>query len=122
MRYTPRQIQVHLDTACLLGYVCREQGRLLDPDAPAGITVLPTDPSLVSILHQFTIALLCLDRDCPPTWTCPCNALRRRYNRPPADHETPTDALALGELRRALDRQRQWFRHPGHAPDEWSAC
>ncbi len=47
-------------------------------------------------LHQFAIALLCLARDCPPAWTCPCNALRRRYNRPPADGAASTDALARG--------------------------
>lgn len=85
--------------ACMLGFACKEHARLADPDAPAGIILLPHDPPVVSILHQFAIALLGLPRDCPDEYSCACNAVRERFNAAPPDHEQPTDALSLEDLR-----------------------
>jgi hypothetical protein len=96
--------------ACTLGYLTRGRERLMDPDAPTGMTVIPHDPGVITILHQFAIALLALPRDCPADWTCDCNSIRARYNAAPPDHDQPTDMLSLSslsELRRAIQEGQQ---------------
>jgi len=90
------------EIACLLGFVCKERPRLADHDAPAAVLFLPQDPAIVTVLHQFAIGLLGLPRDCPIAWTCACNAIRERFNAPPPDHEQPTDALSLADIRRLI--------------------
>lgn len=99
------EARILFEMACLLGFITKEP-RMLDPDAPHGVTMMPTNPSILSLLHQFAIALLCLDPDCPEDWTCQCNDVRRRYNAPPATHDQPTDVLNREDLRRATPRLR----------------
>ena len=91
--------------ACVLGFACRERHSLLDPDAPSGPILLPTDPAVVSVLHQFAIDLLALPRDCPDELGCACNDIRARFNMAPPDHEQPTDALSLQDLRKMVERK-----------------
>lgn len=96
--------------ACALGYLTRERERLMDPDAPKGITALPQDLGVVTILHQFAIALMALPKDCPDDWTCACNTIRARYNAAPPDHDQPTDTFslsALNDLRRRVQEKQQ---------------
>lgn len=94
------------EIACLLGYWHHEHVRLTDPDAPAGTILLPRDPGVTALLHQYTIALLCLPKACPPAWTCHCNTIRARFNAPPPDHETPTGAYTVEDLEREAQRPR----------------
>lgn len=105
----PQPVQ-QFAVACMLGYLSKERARLCDPEAPAGAVFIPRDPGLITVLHQFAIALLALPRDCPDDWPCDCNRIRARFNAPPPDHEQPSDALTLDELRRALTR------HPRDRP------
>jgi hypothetical protein len=86
------------EVACLLGYWHHEHVRLADPDAPGGTILLPRDPGITTLLHQYAIALLGLPRDCPQNWTCHCNAIRARFNAPPPDHEAPTGAFSVDDL------------------------
>lgn len=87
------QQRMEHEIACLIGFWQREHKRLLDPDAPTGPIHLPRDPSIQTLLHQFAIGLLCLDKKCPPSWGCHCNSIRSRFNAPPPDHEAPTGAF-----------------------------
>ncbi len=100
------QARLYFELACLIGYIYRESHHLLDPDAPPGTTYIPNDPSMVTILHQFAIALLHLPQQCPAGWTCHCNIIRRRFNMPPGDHDQPTDTLTLAELAQEPDSDR----------------
>lgn len=93
--------------ACILGFACKERARLTDPDAPAGIILLPQDPAVVSILHQFAIGLLSLPRDCPDESPCACNNIRERFNAPPPDHQQPTDALSLANIQQHIQQQQE---------------
>lgn len=106
VRVTTRARQQEFDVACLLGYIAKEYHRIADPDAPAGLTLLPTDPGIVTILHQFAIGLLALDEHCPAGWLCTCNALRGTFNAPPPDHERPTDQFAISQLQDYAARLR----------------
>ncbi len=106
-RYTPDQARLHFELACLLGYVELDRARLLSGDAPASLTFLPTDPQYVAILHQYAIAMLCRAADCPSARGCICNSVRTRFNRPPADHDQPTDILTTQALTREIARQRR---------------
>ncbi|WIG60514.1 MAG: hypothetical protein OJF49_003262 [Ktedonobacterales bacterium] len=108
-----RDPDLHFAIACLLGFVCKERARLTDPDAPAGVLIPPRDPAITTILHQFAIGLLCLPRDCPPTWSCPCNQIRARFNYPPPTHDQPTDTLDVAAIRTHLRSQP----HPPDRPD-----
>lgn len=94
------------DMSCLIGLIHREP-HLLDPDAPHGVTLLPTNPGIVSLLHQFAIALLCLEPECPPDALCQCNTIRSRYNAPPPDHEQPTETLSEQALHQTISRHEQ---------------
>ena len=94
------QRQMEFAIACLLGYWHHEHDRLVDPDSPGGTILLPRDPGVITLLHQYAIALLCLARDCPVEWKCHCNAIRARFNAPPPDHELPTGQFTLAELGR----------------------
>ena len=98
------EARILFEMACMLGYLTKAQLHMLDPNAPHGVTLLPRDPSLVSLTHQFAIALLCLDPCCPEEWSCQCNLVRKRYNAPPPEHEQPTDTLNVADLRRAIPR------------------
>jgi hypothetical protein len=98
---------VEFEIACLIGYWHHEYPRLTDPDAPGGYILLPQESGVVSLLHQYAIALLCLDRDCPSTWECHCNDVRARFNAPPPDHEEPTGQYTLADLERESHRQRR---------------
>lgn len=98
MQYDAEEATLHFEMACLMGYLSKERQRLLDPYAPAGLTLPPQDPSLVTVLHQFAIGLLCLQPQCPKHWTCDCNAIRLRFNVPPDDHAEQTDASDLRDL------------------------
>ncbi len=95
--------RILFDMACMVGLLHRERS-LLDPHAPPDTILLPTTASLLSLLHQFAIALLCLEPVCPPAWTCHCNVIHERYNAPPADHDRPTGALDLSAIKRATSR------------------
>lgn len=97
--------RILFDMACMLGFLYRDRTPL-DPDAPHGVTLLPRNPGMQSLLHQFALALLCLEPACPPAWKCHCNVIRARYNAPPPDHEQPTDTLALADLEGATNHQR----------------
>ena len=87
------------DLACMLGYISKHTA-LLDASAPHGVTFLPRNPGITALMHQFAIALLCLDPICPPAWTCHCNLIRRRFTAPPADHAQPTDVISRRDLER----------------------
>lgn len=101
LRHTARTAELHLQMAMLMGYLVKERDRILDASAPTGLILLPTDQSLASVLHQFAIALLCLEPDCPSDAGCHCNEIRRRYNAPPPDHTQATDALQVAQIRAA---------------------
>jgi hypothetical protein len=94
------------EIACLLGYWHRDYHRLTDPDSPSGSILIPHDPSIETLLHQYAIGLLCLPRDCPTSWHCHCNGIRKRFNAPPPGHEQPTGTLTLAELEHENERQR----------------
>ena len=100
--FTPAVTEPFLlfEMACMLGFITKHQHALLDPNAPPGVTLMPHNPGLASLLHQFAIALLCLDPLCPQDWTCHCNRLRAQYNAAPPDHDQPTDTLTLADLQR----------------------
>jgi hypothetical protein len=100
------QTRLLFEMTCMLGYITREQCRMLDPDAPHGTTLLPTSPGARTILHQFAFAFLYLEPRCPDEWTCHCNLLRAQYNAPPASHAQPTDTLALADLAAETERLR----------------
>ncbi len=91
----------------MLGCVAKDYQRLLGPDAPYGITLKPQSPSATAILHQFAIALLCLEPECPPEWDCQCNEIRARFNAPPPTHPQATDSLSAADITRAVE---QWRR------------
>lgn len=93
--------------ACLLGYITKESGRILDASAPHGITTLPQEPGIVALMHQFAIALLHLEPDCPADWNCHCAAIRYNFTAPPSDHEQPTETLSFADIARAIERNRQ---------------
>lgn len=101
----PRRI--NFEVACMLGYISKDHARLLGPDAPTGISLMPNSPSALAIMHQFTIALLCLQLECPEEWPCQCNAIRSRFNAPPPSHDQPTETLTLAELADEQERQRK---------------
>jgi hypothetical protein len=132
----PPQVVIHAPTnevpegyilfkmACTLGYVTREQARILDPDAPYGAKFTPNNPGLREALHQFAFAFLNLEPHCPPEWACQCNDIRRSYNQRPAEHDQPTDTLSLADLRAqmlgASGRPGRWTQPPdddGRADD-----
>ena len=99
------EARILFELACILGFITKAQLRMLTLSAPRGVTLLPRDPGLVSLTHQFAIALLCLDDPwCPEEWSCQCNLVRKRYNAPPPEHEQPTDTLNVADLRRAIPR------------------
>ena len=122
------RLLLEFEIACLIGYWHRDHGRLSDPDAPTGAILLPHDPGITALLHQYAIALLCLPEDCPDTWTCHCNAIRKRFNEPPPDHPQPTgqmttdELLAEAEQARAARRERRntepQFPYPD--PNRWT--
>ncbi|HEU5349632.1 MAG TPA: hypothetical protein VFU63_13555 [Ktedonobacterales bacterium] len=122
------RFMLEFEIACLVGYWHRDHARLGDPDAPTGAILLPDDPTIITILHQYAIALLGLRRDCPESWTCHCNRIRRRFNAPPPDHTQPTGQLTLAELlaeaeqARAARRERRntepQFPYPD--PNRWT--
>lgn len=99
--------QLYFEMACMLAYVSKEHSRLLDPDAPPGVSMLPNNQGAIALMHQFAIALLCLDPWCPEDWTCHCNLIRQRFNRPPAEHQQPTDTLNLADLARQTPRIKE---------------
>jgi hypothetical protein len=94
------------EIACLLGFWHHEYVRVIDPDSPGGTILMPREPGIVALLHQYAVALLRLDRDCPPNWDCHCNAIRARFNAPPPGHETPTGAFTVEDLEREAQRPR----------------
>ncbi|HEY1391304.1 MAG TPA: hypothetical protein VGF38_22390 [Ktedonobacterales bacterium] len=115
------------EVACLLGYWHHEHARLTDPDAPTGAILLPQDPSVETLLHQYAIGLLCLPRDCPPTWSCHCNSIRARFNAPPPDHEAPTGSFTVDDLehngnQQGGERPRRDSepRFPYRDPNRWT--
>ena len=77
---------------------------------------------MTTLLHQYAIALLCLDEDCPDTWTCHCNAIRKRFNEPPPDHQQPTGQMSTAEMIAEARRQRRntepQFPYPD--PNRWT--
>lgn len=99
------QGRILFDMACMLGFITREQGRMLDPDAPHGATRLPSSPNALSIMHQFAFAFLYLEPRCPPEWACHCNLIRERYSAAPQSHAQSTDSLSLADL---ADATRRW--------------
>lgn len=101
------QDSIHFELACMLGYVAKDYARLLGPDAPYGITLKPSSPSATAILHQFAIALLFLQQDCPPEWDCQCNEIRARFNAPPPSHPQATDTLSATDLANAAEHWRR---------------
>lgn len=101
------QRRINFEVACMLGYVSKDHARLLSPDAPTGISLMPYSPTALAIMHQFAIALLCLRPECPEEWPCQCNAIRARFNAPPPSHDQPTETLTLAELADEQDRQRK---------------
>ncbi len=111
MRVTTRFRQQEFDVACLLGYITKEYRRLADADAPAGIILLPVDPGVTALLHQFAISLLALPEACPSDWICPYNRIRDDFNAPPPDHERPTAAFSLSDVR-AYAAQLRRIRQP----------
>jgi hypothetical protein len=100
------QRDTEMEIACLLGFWRHEHQRLIDPDAPGGMIVLPREPGVVSLLHQYAIALLLLPRDCPPSSACRCNQIRARFNAPPPGHENPTGVFTVEDLEREAQRPR----------------
>ncbi len=59
------QDALHFAMANVLGYFLRKVRRLTDPDGPKGLIVPPMDPTILTILHKFAIALLCLEPEFP---------------------------------------------------------
>lgn len=98
---------LEFEIACLIGYWHRDHARLSDPDAPTGAILLPQDPSVVTLLHQYAIALLLLPKNCPDGWACDCNRIRQRFNASPPDHAQPTDVLEAEALIAEARRQRR---------------
>lgn len=82
--------RLHFDAACLLGLYTRMCDRLATPHThlPPIPLLLSTELAIIALLHQFVIALLGLPRDYLPShicvYSCPCNALRARYTKPPS--------------------------------------
>lgn len=112
---------LEFEIACLLAYWHHEHDRINDPDAPAGTILLPRDPGVTALLHQYAIALLCLPKACPASWTCHCNEIRARFNAPPPDHEQPTATFSVEDLREASQKRRN--TEPGFPyrdPNAWT--
>lgn len=106
--------------AAMLGYLTREHARLLDPDAPHGPRLIPLNPGIREILHQFAFAFLYLEPQCPPEWDCQCATTRSRFNAPPAEHEQPTDTLTLADLRAYTQQEQQPdAQDESTEPDGW---
>ena len=63
-------------------------------------------PQHQTLQYQYAIALLCLPENCPDTWTCHCNAIRKRFNEPPPDHPQPTGQLTTAELLAEAEQAR----------------
>lgn len=116
------RVETEFEIACLLGYWHHEYARLSDPDAPGGMILLPRDPGVMALLHQYAIALLCVpQKECPSTWTCHCNGIRKRFNDPPPDHEQPTDVFSLSDLHEAQrTRRNSEPQFPYHIEDRWT--
>jgi len=114
--------RMEFEIACLIGYWHRDHKRLSDPDAPTGSIFSPHDPGIEALLHQYTIALLLLPKNCPDDWTCDCNKIRARFNVPPPDHTQPTDVLDTDELIAEARRQRTDTepRFPYPDPNRWT--
>lgn len=92
--------RILFELACMIGFITREEGRMLDPDAPHGVTLLPQAPGALVLMHQFAKALLCRSGGCPSELECSCDLLWQRYNAPPPDHVQSTDALDREEVMR----------------------
>jgi hypothetical protein len=110
--------RIEFEIACLMGYWHRDHARLADGDAPTGAILLPQDPSVVTLLHQYAIALLLLKKDCPDSWTCHCNRIRRRFNATPPDHSQPTDMMESEALIEEAQRQRRQTEPQFPYPDK----
>lgn len=92
--------RILFELACMIGFISREEGRMLDPEAPHGATLLPTDPGALVLMHHFAKALLCRSNGCPPELGCSCELIWQRFNAPPPDHEQSTDTLDREEILR----------------------
>jgi hypothetical protein len=79
--------------SCMLGLIAREPHRLTDPNIPAGVTTLPTDPMTRALIHRYAHALMLVDFDCSQAFGCACSAIDRALNAPPLDHPQPTQTL-----------------------------
>jgi hypothetical protein len=115
------QYLLEYEIASLLGYWHHEHVRLNDPMAPTSTITVPKEAGIVALLHQYVIALLCLPRDCPASWTCHCNAIRARFNAPPPDHESPTSVFSVAEIEAAsANRRRTDPLFPYNGANPWT--